>query len=108
MGKSFKKEIGVVGVDSGQLIVGDPCYFGNWKNDEYDNPDSKPNDMSYSNACRLTLSEDMAGEIPFGRAVVFSSGFGDGVYPVIAHYKDYGTEKNPDVRIRKVEIILID
>lgn len=109
----MKKQIGVVGVDSGQLIISDPCYLSNWKDNEFDAP-SEPSDMSYSNACKITLnSKDLGGEILFskghsGQAVVFCPGFGDGVYPVIAHYKDYGTKEQPDVRIKKVEILLIE
>jgi hypothetical protein len=41
------------------------------------------------------------------QAVAFSSGFGDGVYEVKALYKNYGTKKEPDVRIAEVRIILI-
>ncbi|NCD10765.1 MAG: DUF4241 domain-containing protein, partial [Negativicutes bacterium] len=99
--KSFKKEIGSVGVDSGQLLVIDPCYLGRWKDDDFDQPSKEP--LSYSSACQLTLSEEQAGELGNSSAVAFSSGFGDGVYPVIAHYKDYGKPGQPDIRIRKVE-----
>jgi len=103
--KTFKKQIGIVGVDSGQLMI---CDF---INDDFDSP-AKETDFSYSNVCRKTLSEEQAGCIPFskgheGQAVAFSSGFGDGTYPVIAHYKDFGDDQ-PDIRIYKVEILLID
>lgn len=107
----MKKEIGVVGVDSGQLILCDPCYLSRWINNEYDS-EAKKNDFSYSRACQLTLSEEQGGQLFFdaghaGQAVAFSSGFGDGVYPVIATYKNYGTKDQPDIRIKKVEILLI-
>lgn len=104
--KQFTKQIGSVAVDSGQLMVVDPCYLGRWKDDEFDNPNAE--EESYSNACKKTLSPEQAGELGNAFATVFSSGFGDGVYPVIAHYQDYGTDEQPDVRIRKVEILLID
>jgi len=104
--KEFTKEIGQVAVDSGQLMVVDPCYLGRWVDNEFDAP-SHPEE-SYASACEKTLSKEQAGELGNAFAVAFSSGFGDGVYPVIAHYKDYGTVEEPDVRIRKVEILLID
>jgi len=103
--KSFKKIIGHCAVDSGQLMVVDPGYLDRWKDDCFDNPNST--EESYSNACKKTLSEDKAGELGNAYAVAFSSGFGDGVYPVVAYYKNYGTNKHPDVRIKKVEILLI-
>ena len=111
--KTIKKRIGFVAVDSGQLMVCDPCYLSEWKNDEFDNPKSKKTDFSYSNVCKITLEKpDFAGQINFklgheGRAVAFASGFGDGCYPVIGHFKDYGTKDQPDIRIKKIEILMI-
>lgn len=112
MKKTIKKQIGVVGVDSGQLIVCDPCYLADYYDDEFDNPKAKPTDFCYSNVCKLTLDKEGAGQVNFnagheGRAVAFASGFGDGCYPVIAHYKDYGANGVPDMRIKKVEILMI-
>jgi hypothetical protein len=107
-----KKKIGVVGVDSGQLLVCDPCYLNQYKDTEYDAP-IKKGDFSYASVCKVTLTPpDHAGQINHklghaGRAVAFSSGFGDGVYPVYAYYKNYGTKRQPDMQIRKVEILMI-
>jgi len=112
MSKTIKKEIGVVGVDSGQLLVCDPCYLSDWDNTESNDPD--PKKFNYDNVCRITLkAPDYAGQINHdlghpGRAVAFASGFGDGVYPVIAHFKDYGEKGQPDMRIKKVEILMIE
>ncbi len=58
----------------------------------------------------VTCGRNQGGSIPFplghdGLAVCFSSGFGDGVYEVWAHYAIF---EEFDERIAKVEIILID
>lgn len=79
----MKKQIGVVGVDSGTLIVLDPCYmeenFETWDEGLCDK------------VIALTDNEKQAGQFNFkkghaGLAVVFNSGMGDGLYPVYAHY----------------------
>jgi|TARA_B100000315_G_scaffold176590_1_gene165119 hypothetical protein len=31
-----KELIGYIGIDSGQVLIVDPCYLSNWKDDEYD------------------------------------------------------------------------
>jgi len=129
----MKKQIGSFGVDSGQVLIGDPCYL---KDFEHDNMDVKrtykhatenkfvvwPKDFtrydeykedgldmntlvkkgiykevprkinrsySYGGACSLTIDgEDSAGELENGLAVVASTGYGDGCYPVIADIQD--------------------
>ena len=162
---SKQKQIGVVGVDSGQLMVCDPCYLEHQWNPKvdypprdvyedqethkrwqfvvgeelptagatpfpgrYDTPIAEcdyqtPNDLiksgqwrkvaiddprigeySYYGACKATQSKESAGQLHYtlghaGAGVAFSSGYGDGVYPVIAHYND-------EDRIIKVEIIM--
>jgi hypothetical protein len=61
------------------------------------------NPFSYNACAKATLSEDGHGELRFnlghvGAGVAFSTAFGDGMYPVIAHYMDDGT-------LRSVEVI---
>ncbi len=101
--------VGWVGVDSGQLMVCDPCYItGEFESDEFQ-PD-KPNEdgnypFTYNGACGATLSDERAGQLGIASAVAFSSGLGDGVYPV------YATIVDDDVwgeRIAKVEILMMD
>lgn len=89
---------GSFGVDSGQAMVGDPCYLDNWdtnKNDEWD-IDNKVGQYSYHGASATTLANSY-GEIGNSSAVVFSTGYGDGVYPVYV-------EMNSDGRVSKVVI----
>ena len=89
---------GSFGVDSGQAMVGDPCYLDNWdtnKNDEW-NIDNKVGQYSYQGASATTLANNY-GEIGNSSAVVFSTGYGDGVYPVYV-------EMNSDGRVSKVVI----
>jgi len=126
-------KIGSCGVDSGQLMIVDPCYLDKWENDEFKyekglentktkerviyqkdfkNWDSKmpkyknktPNELSeldewkpfcnyldlgkfsYSGVSGVTC-EKSYGQID-NLAVAFSSGYGDGSYPVYAKMED--------------------
>ena len=155
--KRKKVQIGVVGVDSGQLLVCDPCYIlSEWKGEgtqrqlryysdrngdkwacnyhvtisetetfgfnlftdfetvfedgihkgktpnmlvssgewvENQTPDV--DEFSYSGCCSTTLSKQRGGQLNYkmghaGVGVAFSSGYGDGCYPVFAEYNDDG------------------
>ncbi len=64
--------IGGVAVDSGQIIIIDPCYLGEWDKDK-----------DYNESCETTLEEpDFAGPVFKNLAVASTTAFGDGVYPV--------------------------
>ena len=147
------KLIGHVGVDSGQLLLCDPCYidsewekedftdirvhehkvtkdtltygkdFANYQemierygknmNDlldsgEWEDVERPPSKYPFSyNACaKATLSKDGYGQLNYnlghpGVGVAFSTAFGDGFYPVFAHYQADGT-------LRSVEVIFQD
>lgn len=89
---------GQIGIDSGQAMVGDPCYLDTWetnKNDEF-NIDGKEGEYSYHGACATTLSNNY-GQLGLGEAVVFNTGYGDGLYPVYV-------QMNEDGRVSKVVI----
>ena len=89
---------GSFGVDSGQAMVGDPCYLDEWdtnKNEEW-NIEGKQGQYSYHGASATTI-EDNYGELGLAKAVVFNTGYGDGVYPVYV-------ELNEDGRVSKVII----
>jgi len=109
-----KKCIGSVYVDSGQLIITDPCYLKRWKNNVFYNKEFLPQfnvdgkkeaqysysyEYSYDGACNATLSPNKAGSLENGFGVAFSFGYNDGEYPVFATY-------NKEGRIVKVEIIM--
>ncbi len=145
------KLIGHVGVDSGQLLLCDPCYIDSeWVNEDFEDfrtyqhkntgneltyridfdnyqrpiaeydgknmneliatgeweevPDTKEakNPFSYNACAKATLSEDGHGQLRFkmghvGAGVAFSTAFGDGVYPVVAHYMPDGSLKSVEV-----------
>lgn len=90
------KIIGEAGVDSGQLMVVDPCYA-------IDTVDR----AAYDRMCKQTLRPEKAGKTTLtgiqGDAIVFSSGFGDGCYPVVAKYEDCGAW---GTRITEVRILM--
>jgi hypothetical protein len=115
MADYWMKLIGHVAVDSGQLMLCDPCYIKSqdWEDGPFER--AQPNTsgyypFNYNGVCGATLSDSQAGSMAFesgfeGVAVAFSSGFGDGFYPVYATYVD-----DPDFgrRIAKVEVVMID
>lgn len=85
-------------VDSGQAMVGDPCYLDGWdtnKNDEW-NTEGKEGQYSYQGASATTLANSY-GELGNGTAVAFNTGYGDGLYPVYV-------QMNNDGRVSKVVI----
>ena len=143
-----KELLGHVGVDSGQLMVTDPCYLKQFVNNEY-NPKRRyvnnkkahmiewPHDFfnyeddmiepydknmntlinefvfvqleddkidssySYVGCCHQTCKTDkQGGVLASGLGVAFTSGWGDGSYPVYAYYDTSG-------RISKIEIVTI-
>lgn len=107
--------IGHVAVDSGQLMLCDPCYI---KSDDWvDQPfqilernSSEAYPFNYNGACTATTSDNLAGILLFnsgidGAGVAFASGFGDGFYPVYATYIDHPIF---GMRIAKVEVVMIE
>ena len=86
--------LGYVGVDSGQLVLVDPAYLRDWKDGPFD-LDFKP-DNAYAECCMASLSAKGGGNVFSDLAVCFSTGWGDGSYPVFA--------TKEDGRIVKVEI----
>jgi hypothetical protein len=89
---------GHFGVDSGQAMVGDPCYLDDWKTnvDEEWDLEGKAGQYSYQGASATTI-ESNYGTVGMHSAVVFSTGYGDGVYPVYV-------QMNDDGRVSKVVI----
>ena len=90
--------VGSFAVDSGQAMVGDPCYLDQWKTNEGEewNLEGKVGDYSYHGASATTI-EKSYGELGIGTAVVFYTGYGDGYYPVFV-------QMNEDGRVSKVVI----
>ena len=90
------KLAGYFTVDSGQAMVGDPCYLDDWdtnKNEEW-NIEGKAGDYSYHGASATTIANSY-GELGHAKAVVFNTGYGDGMYPVYV-------ELNGDNRVSKI------
>ena len=91
-------QAGWFSVDSGQAMVGDPCYLDGWKTNEGEewNLEGKIGQYSYQGASATTI-EHSYGELGIGTAVVFNTGYGDGYYPVYV-------QMNEDGRVSKVVI----
>ena len=100
------RELGCVGVDSGQLLITDPCYIdGHWEKEKFEGNSGDYFNYSYLGCCNQTLKSG-GGEI-FGLnreglgysgghlsdislGTVFSTGHGDGCYPVYGKTNDHG------------------
>jgi len=84
--------IGHCPVDSGQILLIDPCYLDKWKDNDFD-PNDFSSDLSYNSACHETtknkhLGGTIGGHDGQGQGVAISSGCGDGYYPVYATYEE--------------------
>ena len=86
MEESKRFLLGHVSVDSGQLILVDPCYLKDWKDGPF-NLDFKA-DNDYAKCCLASLSVKGGGPVFNELAVCFSTGWGDGTYPVYATKED--------------------
>lgn len=87
--------VGYCGVDSGQIMLTDPCYVSDFKFEDEFSTDEKPSarneyNYTYNGACSATCSTKQAGQLGNGTGVVVTSGWGDGSYPVYVQYGDDG------------------
>jgi hypothetical protein len=92
--------IGEVGVDSGQLMVTDPCYIDQeWKREQFSIAREQEHSheavypYSYNGACNATLNGGGHGQLGYalghaGAGVAFRTAWGDGGYPVYAEKHD--------------------
>ena len=83
------KYIGSFAVDSGQAMVGDPCYLDGWEpwdstTTKFEEHMNKGGEYGYLGACNSTLTGSY-GTLGAASSVVFSTG-GDGLYPVYAKF----------------------
>lgn len=75
------EQVGTITVDSGTVVIADPCYLDSL-------------DSSYMDAVIGATTDGMAGNVKifthFGEAVVSRTAFGDGRYPVFVEYREDG------------------
>jgi hypothetical protein len=100
--------LGHVGVDSGQIMISDPCYVKDFNDNEDFDParadDAGNYPYSYNGSCGATLSEAMGGQLGTISGVVSSTGYGDGCYEVWA---TIGESKGWGKRVHSLEIVFI-
>lgn len=95
-----KVRIGEIAVDSGQIMIVDPCYinadfakeFDMSKLNELDeSPTQNEYEMNYDGCCNATLNKNGYGAIGSGGlGLACRTLWGDGGYPVYAEYNDDG------------------
>jgi len=109
--------LGSFGVDSGQVLICDPCYIDSeWEKSN----ERKIGKFSYGGCCATTLGANegekpkdgiaFGGELLYkkghsGAGVVSCTGFGDGCYEVFAVIGDV---PHWGKRVKKLEIIFVD
>lgn len=98
-------KIGEVYVDSGQMMVGDPCYLSEWTNSDELDFEKRDKEYSYEGACQETCSEEHAGILGGGLSAVCSTGYGDGCYPVYIEYSDEGSWGR---RVKSITVVFLD
>lgn len=108
------KLLGYCAVDSGQILLVDPCYLKAWEDGEaFPKPNKKGKVAMnhYATCCEITGMKNQGGEILVsgiaGTGVVASSGIGDGRYPVYANYINVGKSmgaKKDDWRMSSLTI----
>lgn len=96
------EKVANVMVDSGQIMIGDPCYIKDNFNPDYTHDEfiknlekyqtAKKYPFTYMGASAATCSEARCGDLDDGYAVAVASGYGDGNYPVYV-------QKNRDGRV---------
>lgn len=88
-----EKLIGHIGVDSGQMMLCDPCYIDSlWQKKERSEDFAasvagSEGEFNYLGAAQATLSDKRAGILDISTAAVCSTGWGDGLYPVYVTYE---------------------
>lgn len=97
------EKVGVVGVDAGLIMVGDPCYHADGKRPKALGKDwqdfcHKLRDSKFDQNNSLQLDYDMGHA---GLGVVVSSGYGDGVYDVMV-------KKNSEGRVVALKVEFSD
>lgn len=85
-------KVGTIGVDSGQVLICDPCYIKKEKWSDEFVKDSKPDALTYAGCCGATLSKERMGAVGAfpGEAFASSTAYGDGEYPIfkVTDYRD--------------------
>lgn len=90
--------LGHVAVDSGQLMICDPCYIDS----EWTTEDDKEK-FSYSACAKATLSKEGFGELKFkrghtGAGLAFGTAYGDGLYEVYGNYGEDGVIESVTIK----------
>lgn len=98
MRKNKMVRLGSIGVDSGQVLITDPCYIHRFKDSKKPTPDfGDKSDRSYSyfGACCASLDEiaEDNHQLENGLGVCSGTFHGDGVYPVYAEIEDGRVKK---------------
>jgi len=94
-------KVGSIAVDSGQVMIVDPCYVeSGWKRDESRGPPEPDRGITYKAVCAAKKPSyggvpyrALDGKRAFG-AVVATSGQGDGIYPVYADIDKNGAVRS--------------
>jgi hypothetical protein len=93
------EHVGVVGVDSGQILIADPCY---WIGDDTSEADYKKicEALGYGATAILPYEDGFTKGRP-GKGIAVHSGHGDGVYPVYVR-------RDPQGAVEECKIVFLE
>ena len=92
----FRKRIGFVPVDSGQIFISDPTFLNDWQQGDY--PSEETEENSYSRVTTLMLNQGY-GNVENG--VVVGNFGGDGVYFVYVTEDEEGNVLKAEIVFRE-------
>ena len=77
-------------VDSGQLMIADPCYLKQFNSNGYSDDPKHRGTFSYAGCCQAITTKNRGGTLANGLGVAFKTIWGDGTYDVLGFRNDDG------------------
>lgn len=92
------EQVGTFTVDSGIVMIGDPCYLEDWDPERPPaDPDESIDPYGYAAACEVGSSPAGSGELDCQASAV--AAVGDGIYPVFVERDSGGRVTDIHIRI---------
>jgi hypothetical protein len=91
--------VGKFGVDSGQVLIVDPCYLEEWQVKKREDEKGYLSELTYHNVATTTLNEEF--QVGMFEGVASSTGYGDGCYTVYADFNKDGLVEQLTIRFLK-------
>jgi len=99
------KKVGNIGVDSGGIMIADPCYWV--KGEEYENQHKELRELGYFGGSNGDYKHAVSHPFDLGhegKGVSIHAGFGDGSYDVYIKTEDCG---DWGIRVTEAKVVFI-